>query len=92
MMQLGELLTEDRIHIPLEVSSVAEGLLRLLPPDVTEGWDASDGESLLQRLHAGEGGVARRPLARVAVFSLRASKTDAPWAALGVAIGSLAWE
>ena len=89
MMQLGELLTEEHIQIPLDIGSIAEGLLRLLPPEVTAGWDVRDGESLLRRLQGGEGGVARRASARTVVLSLRGGETDPPWAALGVASGPI---
>ncbi len=88
-MRLAELLTEDRIHVPLEVGSLAEGLLRLLPPDAGGERSLTEVESLLERLATGEGGVARRASQQVAVFALRASEDDTPWAALGLAAGPI---
>ncbi len=84
-MELGELLTEERIHVPFEVGSVAEGLLSLMPPDATVGSDLRDGGSLFDRLQAGEGGVARRVSEQIIVLSLRPNETDPPWASLGIA-------
>ncbi len=84
-MRLAELLTGERIHIPMNVGSVAEGLLQLLPHDAGAGRGVSDGVSLVARLRAGEGGVARRVSRQVLVFNLRGGEEDEPWAALGVA-------
>lgn len=50
MIQLDELLTEERGQIPLGIGLIAEGLLRLLPYEVPVGWDMRDGEFLLPRL------------------------------------------
>ena len=84
-MRLGELLTAAHVHVPLEVGSAAEALLRLLPPDAGMGNDVTGAEALLRRLRAGEGGVARRASPQVVLFSLRGGETDVPWASLGVA-------
>ena len=89
-MLLGELLTEERILVPLRANSIGEGLLGLLPPEARAGWGSTDGDALLQQLQAGEGGVMRRASPQTVVFSLRGSETEEPWAALGVAAGPFA--
>jgi CBS domain-containing protein len=83
-MRLGDLLTADRITVPLEADSPGEALRRLLPEEETADWEADEGEARLQRLRGGEGGSVRRASPHALVLSLRAGEPDRPWAALGV--------
>lgn len=83
-MRLGDLLTADRITVPLEAHSLGEALRRLLPEEETADWEADEGEARLRRLRGGEGGSIRRASPHALVLSLRAREPDRPWAAVGV--------
>jgi CBS domain-containing protein len=83
-MQLGDLLSQDRIRVPLRAQSVAEGvthLLGLIDPDRGE---PGEGEALLSRLRSGQGGGIHRPSANAMLLVLRAGEGEPSRAALGV--------
>jgi CBS domain-containing protein len=84
-MRLGDLLTVDRIEIPLRADSLGHALQALLPTEETADWAADEGDARVQRLRGGEGGAIRRIPPHCVVMSLRAGEPERPWAALGVA-------
>lgn len=83
-MQLGDLLSQDRIRVPLRATTVAEGVTQLLALADPDRGDPGEGAALLARLGAGEGGAIHRPTPRCLLLVLRAGEGETSWAALGV--------
>ncbi len=80
-MQLGDLLTQDRIRVPLLAEDLAEAVERLLPllrPDADER-----GREILNRLQRGERGSILSPSPSTVLLVLRGGEEGA--GALGVA-------
>lgn len=84
-MRLRDLLTLERIRVPIEAGTLGAALRRLLPRDETADWEEGEGETRIQRLRAGEGGSIRRATPDSVIVNLRSGESDRPWAALGVA-------
>lgn len=91
-MQLGDLLGQDRIRVPLEAESVADGVARLLGLLAPERGEPGEGEALLSRLRSGEGGGVYRPASEVLLLVLRTGEGEPTQAALGVSRSPLSWE
>jgi len=83
-MQLGDLLSQERIRVPLRAESVAEGVTRLMALADPERGEPGDGEALLARLRSGEGGGIHRPTPNIVVLVLRAGEGESSWGAVGV--------
>jgi CBS domain-containing protein len=84
-MQLGDLLTDERIRVPLEADTV-ERALQVLLADL--GVEAGDAAPLLAAVSEGKGGEVLRPTPRTLLAVVRRADAE-PAAALGVAPGPL---
>lgn len=88
-MQLGDLLGQERIRVPLKVDSVAEAVTGLMALAEAERGEPGEGEALLDRLRSGEGGGIHRPTPNAVLLVLRAGEGEPSWGALGVSPGPL---
>jgi CBS domain-containing protein len=84
-MQLGDLLSQERIRVPLRAESLPDAVTQLLSIADPDRGEPGEGDALLARLRSGEGGSVHRPTPDILVLVLRAGEGDASRGAMGVA-------
>lgn len=89
-MQLGDLLGQERIRVPLRAESLAEGVTQLMALADPDRGEPGEGEALLSRLRSGEGGEIHHPSRNILVLVLRAGEGDTSRGALGISPEPLA--
>jgi CBS domain-containing protein len=88
-MQLGDLLSQERIRVPLRAESLADAVTQLLDLADPDRGEPGDGAALLARLRSGEGGSVHRPTPDILILVLRAGEGDDSRGAMGVSPESL---
>jgi CBS domain-containing protein len=89
-MQLGDLLSQERIRVPLRAESLADAVTQLLQLADPDRGEPGDGPGLLARLRSGEGGSVHRPTPDILILVLRAGEGDESRGAMGVSPEALA--